>query len=153
MILILIHGRGKKTKVVLCCSLLVARLLGAQTGLLIVAHGADSNWDGQVRRTVTQVRRTNGPVRIAFLMGPEAERASFESQARELASHGARRIAVVPLLVSSSGGHYEDIVRAAHSSRDTGMNMHGENPAHGVTDPIGVPMRVTSAMDAAPELG
>ena len=120
---------------------LVAAVLGltaatssiqAQTGLLVVAHGSDSTWNGAVRATVSQVT-WQGPVATAFLMGPEAESAGWDAAVRLLVSGGATRIVVVPLLVSSHGAHYRQIqhyagvlpvMPGALASHD-----HRENPA------------------------
>jgi hypothetical protein len=42
----------------------------AQSGILLVAHGASPEWNAQVRETLSQVR-WNGPTAVAFLMGNE----------------------------------------------------------------------------------
>ncbi len=122
--------------------------LGAQTGLLVVAHGAGPEWNGRVRETVGQVRWPHGPVGTAFLMGAEAESAGWEVGVRRLVEDGAMRIVVVPLMVSSHGGHYREIEYYA-GLRDAAPDPH----AHHVRRPPPVPMRVAPALDGAPELG
>src|SRR5690606_23651416 len=80
----------------------------ADVGVLVVAHGAGPEWNGQVEEVVAQVR-TGGPVAIAYLMGPAAKTHRFQDQVAKLAAEGAREVVVVPLLVSSHSGHYEQI--------------------------------------------
>src|SRR5882672_9093217 len=90
----------------------------AQTvGTLIVAHGADSGWNAAVLDMARGVR-TGGPVRVSFLMGPAAAAHRFQDVVDTLAAAGANTIVVVPLLVSSHGGHYEQ-VRYLVSATDT----------------------------------
>jgi sirohydrochlorin ferrochelatase len=119
-------------------------------GLLIVAHGADSGWNARVRETVTQVKWPHGPTALAFLMGAEAGTAGWDSALAQLARGGATSIRVVPLLVSSHGGHYRQIEFYAglRGSWDGAGTRHD----HPVRRPT-VPVRVTPALDAAPELG
>ncbi len=122
----------------------------AQTGLLVVAHGAGPAWNDGVRAVVAQVQWTAGPVATAFLMGPEASTSGWDSAIAKLTRESARRIVVVPLLVSSHGGHYRDILRAAGALIDTsGEAQHDEHDAHRPP----VPTTVTGALDDAPELG
>jgi len=133
--------------------ILIVPSLTAQTGLLVVAHGADSAWNARVQATMAQVRWSDGPVRLASMMGPEAETASMETQSRALATAGARRVVVVPLMVSSFGGHTYDIQHAAagHSG-----SMSGQMPgmaAHRLALPPAIAVQVTSALDSSSELG
>ena len=116
------------------------------TGLLIVAHGAGAEWNTRVRAAVTQVRWERGPVAVAFLMGPEAETAGWNHGVDTLLAQGAKSLIVVPLLVSSHGGHYRQIVAMA-AGADSGGHEHGPAKAPPV------PTRVTAALDDAPELG
>lgn len=122
----------------------------AQTGLLVVAHGAGPAWNDGVRAVVAQVQWTRGPIATAFLMGPEAASSGWDSAVAHLARQGARRIVVVPLLISSHGGHYLDILRAAGVPSDT--IVRAAPHAHGAHQPP-VPTVVTGALDDAPELG
>ncbi|MGH7428128.1 MAG: CbiX/SirB N-terminal domain-containing protein [Candidatus Methylomirabilaceae bacterium] len=120
----------------------------AQTGLLVVAHGANAAWNARVRETMTQVRWTHGPMAVAFLMGSEAKTAGWDSAVDSLLAAQAKSIVVVPLMVSSYGGHYREIEYYA-GMRDSVAGHHMEM-RHG---PPPVPTRVTPALDAAPELG
>jgi sirohydrochlorin ferrochelatase len=123
----------------------------AQTGLLVVAHGADSTWNAAVRQTVAQVH-WQGPVAVAFLMGPEAETAGWQSGVQELVAARATRVVVVPLLVSSSGAHYRQIQYYAGvlTQMPAGLASHDHGAMSG---PPPVPMTVTAALDTASELG
>lgn len=122
----------------------------AQTGLLVVAHGAGESWNAGVRAVVAQVHWPAGPVATAFLMGPEADSSGWNSALARLTQEGMSRLVVVPLLVSSHGGHYLDILHLAgvlaDSSPDTAPHMHGGHSPS-------VPTAITTALDDAPEIG
>jgi sirohydrochlorin cobaltochelatase len=77
-------------------------------GTVIIAHGADAAWNAQVE-TVAAAARTGGPVAVSFLMGPGAKAARFQDVVRRLVDSGVSEIVVVPLLISSHSGHYEQI--------------------------------------------
>jgi sirohydrochlorin ferrochelatase len=81
----------------------------AQTGLVVVAHGASPEWNGRVRGTVAQVKWTHGPVAVAFLMGAEAHTAGWDQAIDSMRARGAKSLVVVPLLVSTHGFHYDEI--------------------------------------------
>lgn len=125
--------------------------LAAQTGLMVVAHGAGPAWNSRVRETVAQVSWPHGPVAIAFLMGAEEQSAGWDSAQARLVREGARGVVVVPLLVSSFGAHYHQIRFLAGELAELPAELarHGHD---GHAKPT-VPMRVTSALDGAPELG
>lgn len=81
---------------------------GAQDALLIVAHGArQPEWNQRIFRLAEQVQWP-GPVGVAFLMeaGPEHR---LDTVAARLDAAGIERIIVLPLLVSSHSGHYEEL--------------------------------------------
>ena len=122
----------------------------AQTGLLVVAHGANADWNGQVRETVAQVRWTAGPTTVAFLMGQESGSSGWTRAVERLVAQGARSIVVVPLLVSSHGSHYRQIRFYAGELEKLPPELEAHD--HGPDGPPPVPMQVTSALDAAPEL-
>lgn len=124
--------------------------VAAQTGLLVVAHGASPGWNDGVRQVVAQVQ-WEGPVATAFLMGAQAETNGWAQGVTALVREGAREIVVVPLMVSSHGGHYRQI-RFYAGEIDTWPAELGQH-SHGTIAPSPVPMRVTSALDGAPELG
>ncbi|MGE0555856.1 MAG: hypothetical protein AB7R55_20685, partial [Gemmatimonadales bacterium] len=65
------------------------------TGLLIVAHGADSLWNQGVLETTAQVRWGEGPKATAFLMGPSARARGGSDGVRCVVARGAARGGVV----------------------------------------------------------
>lgn len=123
----------------------------AQTGLLVVAHGANATWNAQVRATVRQVEWPHGPVATAFLMGDEAESSGWDVAVRELERAGSRAIVVVPLMVSSHGSHYRQVQHYAGLLADLPPELAAHN--HGTPGLTTLPMRVTPALDLAPEVG
>ena len=123
----------------------------AQTGLLIVAHGAGAEWNANVRRAAEQVRWREGPVAVAFLMGEEVEHAGWDAGVRRLVDSGAREIVVVPLLVSSHSAHYRQV--QYYAGRLDSLPDMPEAHHHVALVPPPVPARVTPALDDAPELG
>ena len=122
----------------------------SQTGLLIVAHGANAEWNGQVRETVAQVRWAAGPTAVAFLMGPEAESSGWTRGVEQLVAQGARSVVLVPLMVSSHGSHYRQIRFYAGELERLPPELEAHD--HGPDAPPPVPIQVTPALDAAPEL-
>lgn len=129
--------------------LFVPALLQAQTGLLVVAHGADSGWNARVLETVAQVK-WKGPVATAFLMGSQATTQGWSAGVDSLLAHGARRLVVVPLMVSTYGGHVRQIQYYAGARDSLPASLMGHD--HGSHEPVQVPVTVTSALDDAPEL-
>ncbi|HWA17082.1 MAG TPA: CbiX/SirB N-terminal domain-containing protein, partial [Gemmatimonadales bacterium] len=132
--------------------LTAAPTLSAQTGLLIVAHGAGADWNGKVREVSAQVNWRHGPVATAFLMGPEAHDSGWENGVRRLVGAGAKQIIAVPLMVSTYGSHVRQMQFYAGEldAMPAGLEAHN----HGA--PVGkppVPIRLTGALDASPELG
>ena len=125
---------------------------GKDVGTLIIAHGGGPAWDAQVEAVAREVR-LQGPVSVSFLMGPGAATHRFQDAVRELERKGAREIVVVPMLVSSHSGHYEQI-RYLVGQRDTldtlmqhHLHMSGiERPASSV------PLRLAAGMDDASEV-
>ena len=82
------------------------------TGVLIIAHGADAGWNARVDSLASSLRRDGGfagPVAVSFLMGPAAATSRFQDAVDSLVHSGARRVLVVPVLVSSHSGHYEQV--------------------------------------------
>jgi sirohydrochlorin cobaltochelatase len=132
---------------------LISGNVEAQTvGTIVVAHGGDSVWNGLVKQGVAMVQRT-GPIEVSFLMGPEAQRTRFQDAVSRLLNQGAKEIAVVPLLVSSHSGHYEQVRYLSRLTDSLDAVMH-EHLHHGGIDraPEGVPIRVRAALDDSPEL-
>ncbi|MBI3311910.1 MAG: hypothetical protein HYZ88_00060, partial [Candidatus Omnitrophica bacterium] len=72
-----------------------------RVGVLVIAHGGSAQWNGLVRHVVKQAD-LEAPVGVAFGMGmhPQEVRA-FQEAVEQLEKHGARRLVVIPLLVSS----------------------------------------------------
>jgi len=123
----------------------------AQTvGTIVVAHGGDDGWNRQVIDIAARAK-TGGPIEVAFLMGPGASSYRFQDAAQKLVKAGVGQIVVVPLLISSSSGHYDQIrylAGAAVKLDDVMMHhlhMAGLEPAK-----VNVPMRVTRAIDDSP---
>lgn len=121
----------------------------AQTGLLVVAHGADSGWNARVNQTVSQVH-WNGPVATAFLMGSESATSGWNQGVSELVRAGAQRIVVVPLMVSTDGGHVRQVEYYAGVRPSLPEALGGHVMPKPMTPPV--PMVVTGALDNAPEL-
>ena len=119
------------------------------TGLLVVAHGANRAWNLRVRETVARLE-WRGPVTVAFLMGEEADTSGWDAGVRELAGRGAQDIVAVPLMVSSHGAHYRQIRYLAGEIPDWPADLSHQ---HGPRVEPPVPVRVTTALDGAPELG
>jgi len=142
-------------RVVLALSLAGSSSLTAQdvVGTLLVAHGGSEAWNADVRAVAREVR-TGGPVAVSFLMGAGAPTSRFQDQVAALRAAGATRVAVVPLLVSSHSGHYEQIrwLAGQVDSLDAAMAAHLQHA--GIERALdAVPLVVTRALDDAPELG
>ncbi len=126
------------------------------TGLLVVAHGADSAWNARVRETVSRVRWTHGPVRVAFLMGSEAGTASWDSATTQLQRAAVGGVVIVPLMVSSWGSHVRQVQFYAGKIAEippelVAMEQAGHD--HHAQTRLSVPTVVSPALDDAPELG
>lgn len=121
-------------------------------GTLIVAHGGGPDWNAGVREIAAQVR-TGGPTEVAFLMGPEAKTTRFQDMVARLRARGATSITVVPLLMSSHSGHYDQIrwlARLRDSlSATMSHHLHMAGIERAASD---IAIRVTPALDDAPEL-
>jgi sirohydrochlorin cobaltochelatase len=133
-------------------SLCTASSLSAQTGLLIVAHGAGPEWNGKVREVTQQVGWRHGPVATAFLMGAEAHDSGWQHGVERLVKSGARQIIAVPLMVSTYGSHVRQMRFYAGQLDAMPAGLEGHD--HGApTGKPPVPIRLTSGLDASPELG
>ena len=121
-------------------------------GTLIVAHGGDSIWNSHVRMGLRDLN-VGGPIELSFLMGPEAALTRFQDAVRKLVDRGVTEVVVVPLLIASHSGHYEQIryLTRLTDSLDATMRMHLQ---HGGIERAGtnVPLRVTAALDDSHEL-
>lgn len=117
----------------------------------MVAHGGSSEWNAEVERLTAA--ETGGPIEVAFLMGPAAEQHRFQDAAARLVARGAERIVVLPLLVSSHSGHYEQIRWLAGLTETLDETMQHHLHMAGITRPTTrVPMTVAPGLDDAPEL-
>jgi len=130
--------------------------LPAQTakpvGTILVAHGGGPAWDAQVE-TIAGLVKTGGPVEVSFLMGPGARTHRFQDAARRLVEKGAGEIVVVPLLVSSHSGHYEQIRYLAGQTDSLSEQMHHHLHMAGIERAnVQVPIRVTRAIDDSPDV-
>jgi sirohydrochlorin ferrochelatase len=87
---------------------------------------------------------------LAFLMGPEAESAGWNKAVAALVANGVTSIVVVPLMVSSHGSHYRQIQFYAGMIDSLPSELAAHD--HGTHTAPPVPMMVTSALDASPEM-
>jgi len=123
-----------------------------QVGTIVIAHGAGPDWNAQVE-AVARTARTGGPIEVSYLMGPGAKTHRFQDAAKRLAEAGVREIVVVPLLVSSHSGHYEQIRWLAGLTDTLDEVMHHHLHMAGIERPdVAVPIRVTPALDGADEV-
>lgn len=121
-------------------------------GTIVVAHGGDSIWNGLVKEGVRGLKLA-GPVELSFLMGPEAATTRFQDAVERLIARGAKEVSVVPLLVSSHSGHYEQIRYLARLTDTLDVVMREHLHHGGIERPKAtVPLRVTPALDDSHEL-
>lgn len=69
----------------------------AESGILLLAHGGDAQWNARVTELAAHVDRSN-PTEVAFGM---ATRANIQAAVDRLAARGVTTIVAVPLFVSS----------------------------------------------------
>ena len=127
----------------------------AATGVILVAHGASPAWNAPVDSLAAAVRRggvVKGPVAVTFLMGEAAPRRRFQDAVADLRKAGATRAVVVPVLVSSFSGHYEQIRYLAGEVGSLDHKMMHHLHMAGIEPVKGFPMSVTPALDDSPEL-
>jgi len=121
-------------------------------GTLLIAHGGEPTWNAEVER-IARTASTGGPLELAFLMGPAAATHRFQDQVAKLAARGVSDIVIVPLLVSSHSGHYEQIRYLAGLTDSLDDMMHHHLHMSGLERPTTtVPLHVARALDDAPEL-
>jgi len=124
----------------------------ASIGVIIVSHGGGPEWNAQVEQLAREVRLP-GPVGISFLMGPGAATSRLQDVENELVRQGARRIILVPLLVSSFSGHFEQIRYLAGETDTLDAEMLHHLEMSGITrGTSGVRVSVARAIDDATEL-
>lgn len=121
-------------------------------GTIVVAHGGDSTWNDLVLQTA-RAARTGGPVEVSFLMGSAAARTRFQDAVASLTQRGITRVVVVPLLVSSHSGHYEQIrYLVGDSVKLDDTMMHHLHMAGIERSRTAARLRLTGAMDDAPQI-
>ena len=103
-----------------------ARTTGT-TGTIVVAHGGDSLWNALVIESARSAR-TGGPVEVSFLMGPAAKTTRFQDVVAKLEGQKVSSIVVVPMLVSSHSGHYDQVRYLAGDFR-RGVVLNGSRLA------------------------
>ncbi|MBL0940613.1 MAG: hypothetical protein IBJ03_17090 [Gemmatimonadaceae bacterium] len=124
----------------------------ASVATIIVAHGGDSIWNSHVFDVARQAK-TGGPVEVSFLMGPAAAQTRFQDVVAKLEKGGASRIVVIPMLVSSHSGHYDQIRYLAGENVKLDETMEHHLHMSGIAKPTTrVPMVITKAIDSSPEL-
>lgn len=145
----------------LAASLLFASTLAspalAQTadkvGAVIVAHGGDEGWNAQVLDVARQAE-IGGPVVVSFLMGPAAKTHRFQDAVDSLARLGVEDVVVVPMLVSSHSGHYDQIRYLTGGLDTLSETMTHHLHMAGITRPTAsVRMHLAAALDSAPQVG
>lgn len=119
------------------------------TGVIVIAHGGDSLWNALVSNAAHEAK-VGGPLEVSFLMGPGAEKARFQDAVARLEKQGAARIVVVPMLVSSYSGHYDQIRYLAGQQVDLDEDMQHHLHMSGIERAnTRTPIIVTPAMDNA----
>lgn len=124
----------------------------AVVGTVILAHGGGPEWNAQVEKIAALVN-TGGPVKVSYLMGPGASTNRFQDVIERLASEGADHVVVVPMLMSSHSGHYEQIRYLAGEVDELSdvmmhhLQMAGIERAH-----ASVPVHVARAIDDSPDV-
>lgn len=121
-------------------------------GTIVIAHGGDSLWNEGVLEAVREAR-TGGPVEVSFLMGKGAATARFQDAVAKLDAHGVSSIAVVPLLVSSHSGHYDQIRWLAGEEVTLDETMQHHLHMNGIDRAVTrTPILLTKALDASGEM-
>jgi len=131
------------------------RTVDPSVGVLILAHGADSVWNAPVQALAENVRKAGvvrGPVAVTFLMGPSAATHRFQDQVAALVKQGAERVVLVPLLVSSYSGHYDQLRYLAGTLDTLDPVMAHHLHMGGLERVTNTPMVVSKGLDDAPEL-
>lgn len=123
-----------------------------KTGVVVLAHGGDSLWNALVIDAACKAR-TDGPLEVSFLMGAGAATSRFQDAVARLESKGVSRIVVVPMLVSSHSGHYDQVRYLAGEPVELDADMTHHLHMSGIEKPkTKLPIIVTPAMDDAPQI-
>lgn len=136
-----------------CAMLASAGMLSAQqVGTIVVAHGGGPEWN-QLVYAIADSARTGGPLEVSFLMGPGAKTTRIQDVASRMAATGVSQIVIVPLLVSSSSGHYEQIRYLAGETDELSESMKHHLHMGGLERiDVKVPVRVARAIDDSPDV-
>ena len=139
-------------KTVVAAAFAVLSIEAGAQGTIVVAHGGDSLWNARVIQ-VAREARTGGPVEVSFLMGPAASATRFQDIVAKLEAAGVREIAVVPMLVSSYSGHFDQIRYLVGDSIKLDSAMQHHLHMAGIErPPTKAKLRLTPAMDASPQV-
>jgi sirohydrochlorin cobaltochelatase len=129
-----------------------AQSTARSVGTLLIAHGGEPSWNAEVER-IARSAQTGGPLEVSYLMGPAAAAHRFQDQIAKLSAQGVTDIVIVPLLVSSHSGHYEQIRYLAGLTDSLDEMMHHHLHMSGLERPTTkVALHVARALDDAPEL-
>jgi sirohydrochlorin ferrochelatase len=127
-------------------------LTAQQVGTIVVAHGGDAEWNQRVL-SVAAGAKTGGPVEVSFLMGPGAKTNRFQDIVRRMEASGVSRIVVVPLLISSHSGHYEQIRYLAGATEKLDEKMMHHLHMGGLERVSAkIPVSVSRAVDDSPDV-
>lgn len=141
-----------KTALIAASCIAILSIEGRSQGTIVVAHGGDSVWNSHVIEAA-RTARTGGPVEVSFLMGPAAKTTRFQDVVAKLEASGAREIAVVPMLVSSHSGHFDQIRYLVGDSVKLDQAMEHHLHMSGIQRPVtGAKLRLAAAMDDAPHV-
>lgn len=125
---------------------------GAIVGTMVIAHGSGPEWNARVE-TIVELVATDGPVEVSYLMGQAADERAFQKAARRLVDAGADEIVVVPLMMSSHSGHYNQIRYLAGELDSISERMMHHLHRSGITRAdVEVPIHLTPAIDDSPEI-
>jgi len=129
-----------------------AAVPAAKIGTILIAHGAGTEWNSQVE-SIAHTAKTGGPLEVAYLMGDAAKSHRFQDVVKALVDSGVSEIVVVPLLVSSHSGHYEQIRYLANETDSLDDMMMHHLHMSGIERPTtNIPIHVARALDDAPEM-
>lgn len=127
-------------------------LQAQQVGTILVAHGGDTAWNNRVY-SIVKGAQTGGPIEVSFLMGPGAKDTRIQDVAARLEAAGVSRIVVVPLLISSNSGHYEQIRYLAGQTETLDEKMLHHLHMGGLERvQTRVPVAVARAIDDSPDV-
>ena len=127
-------------------------MVASAQGTIVVAHGGDSLWNAHVI-DIARAARTGGPVEVSFLMGPAAKATRFQDVVGRLERSGVREIAVVPLLVSSHSGHFDQIRWLTGDSVTLDATMQHHLHMSGIERPVTrARLRLAPALDDSPQI-